>query len=127
MADRRKSAKKLKNDEVINMAPISSQDVRVSQRTTPYPSAGEGTLQLTTSAMVGANVLDELTYKDLDSLKELKCPMAEKKRIRRELLDEHRGKSKASRSTYDSVKWNRFKEDSKDVFRHLELWRTSLH
>ncbi|XP_009859564.2 transmembrane channel-like protein 7 isoform X3 [Ciona intestinalis] len=122
MGKSRKSANKTNNEEVINMQTYDT----FEDDATPYPSAG-GTLQLTTSAIMTNNLLEELTYKDMESLKEMKCCMAEKKRIRKELMSQQEGKTKSGTSSTNNVKWKRFKEDSADMLRHVQLWRTSIH
>nr|CAB3267012.1 transmembrane channel-like protein 7 [Phallusia mammillata] len=122
MAERKKSAKKRvgSGNEVINMEPILG-----SQQELPEASAGAKTVpvvQSQTDALLG-----ELTYKDMDTLKELTCPMAQKRDIRK-LLIEEQGQQRTNRFYQtENVRLKQFRQNWNEVIRQSTLWRSSIH
>jgi len=73
--------------------------------------------------------LDDITFKDIGTLKEIPCPMRVKRAKRRQLINDYGDAAQGTSllSNENNVKWRRFKEDFKDVMRNFELWRSSLH
>ncbi|CAK8673505.1 unnamed protein product [Clavelina lepadiformis] len=128
LKERQKSARgNSTRDEVINMAPILHADDVALENGTPVASARANSMYVAATSEED-EFLNSLTYKDLDKLKELQCPMSTKREIRQRLLEQHGAAGKSSQfSSNSNNKWHRFREDSRDVMRQAQLWRGSIH
>ncbi|XP_039259218.2 transmembrane channel-like protein 7 [Styela clava] len=76
---------------------------------------------------MGDVLFEDFSWKDVENLKELTYSMARKKQIRKQVQESSGLTVTSGWKRESSLKWKRFKENTNEVFRYCQLWRSSIH